>query len=81
MSKIAAIPISDRFCHVLFGSLFLGGIAFCPALGAETRARPDFAPNASVGWVTLSAQGAFISPPSGRGPVKDDPLHPGGTLV
>ena len=79
MSKIAAIPISNRFRQVLFGSLFLAGIAFCPALGAETRARPDFAPNASVGWVTLSPQGQFISPPSGPGPVKGDPLHSGGT--
>ena len=35
---------------------------------------PDFSPNASVGWIAVS--GSFISPPSGAGPVKDDPAHP-----
>jgi hypothetical protein len=79
MSKITAILVSDRIGQVLFGTLLLGGTAVCPVLGAETGSRRDFAPNAGVGWVTLSPQGQFISPPSGPGPVKDDPLHPGGT--
>jgi hypothetical protein len=38
------------------------------------NAPPDFAPNPSVGWVAVS--GVFIAPPSGPGPVMQDPAHP-----
>ena len=34
---------------------------------------PDFAPNPNVGWVAFAPQ--FIPPPSGPGPVGDDPAH------
>jgi len=43
------------------------------ALGAAAQSPPDFAPNPSVGWVAFAPQ--FISPPSGPGPVTDDPAH------
>ena len=40
-----------------------------PAAGAPSL--PDFAPNASVGWIALSTE--FISPSSGAGPAAQDP--------
>jgi len=43
-------------------------------LGAGTAAPPDFSPNDSVGWIAL--RGQFIAPPSGPGPVRNDPAHP-----
>jgi len=35
---------------------------------------PNFAPYASIGWYAYNRQ--FISPPSGPGPVQQDPAHP-----
>src|SRR4051794_9093135 len=35
---------------------------------------PNFAPDASIGWYAYNRQ--FISPPSGPGPVQQDPAHP-----
>jgi hypothetical protein len=43
------------------------------ALGAAPMP-PDFAPNPSVGWIAFGGQ--YISPPSGPGPVVDDPAYP-----
>ena len=55
---------------VLFASAML---AFGSAAHSAS-APPDFAPNPSVGWVAVS--GVFIAPPSGPGPVMQDPAHP-----
>src|SRR5712691_2642634 len=37
-------------------------------------APPNFAPNASIGWYAYNRQ--FIPPPSGPGPVQQDPARP-----
>ncbi len=51
--------------------------SFCWA-GATSAAEkppiPQFAPNASVGWVAFAP--AWIAPQAGPGPVRDDPAHP-----
>jgi hypothetical protein len=52
--------------------LVVGSLAQLPALGAD--AVPNFAPNASTGW--LAQDDDFIAPPSGPGPVKSDPSRP-----
>ena len=54
------------------GALCLAGAAFSSASAANAPV-PQFAPNPSVGWVAFAPQ--FIAPPSGPGPVMDDPQH------
>ncbi len=48
------------------------------AAGAAAAAAPsfpnNFAPNASVGWIAAAT--GFLAPPSGAGPVGQDPAHP-----
>ena len=73
MSKIASVLISHRVGGI-FAGLFCVGAALWPAVGAETASPPDFSPNSSVGWI--AAGGQFIPPPSGPGPITDDPAHP-----
>ena len=49
-----------------------------PAIGAEQASIPNFAPNPNVGWVA-SGKGFgvdFVQPPSGPGPVTNDPAYP-----
>jgi len=41
---------------------------------AHAASVPEFAPNAGVGWITLFNQ--FQPPPSGPGPLRQDPAHP-----
>jgi hypothetical protein len=54
--------------------------AICLALGwsgsamAQGASPPDFAPNPSAGWFAYTRE--FIAPPSGPGPVRNDPAHP-----
>jgi hypothetical protein len=54
--------------------------AFCLAAGlspsamAQGAARPDFAPNARIGWYAYNR--VFLPPASGAGPVVQDPAHP-----
>src|SRR5215468_7269851 len=57
---------------VLAGAVLLtGNLGFAAmAQGAP----PDFAPNASIGWYAYNRQ--FIPPPSGPGPVQQDPARP-----
>jgi hypothetical protein len=47
-----------------------------PAQGAAqgNASQPNFAPTSQVGWTALTSE--FIMPPSGPGPVMDDPAHP-----
>jgi hypothetical protein len=40
---------------------------------APGPAIPDFAPSGSVGWVALAP--AWIAPPNGPGPLREDPAH------
>jgi hypothetical protein len=60
---------------------FIAGaaIGFGAAFGAAAAAgasplEADFSPNPSVGW--LAHAGEFIQPPSGQGPLREDPAHP-----
>jgi hypothetical protein len=43
------------------------------AVAAEDASRPNFAPDSSTGWIATGQ--AFLPPPSGPGPVVDDPAH------
>ena len=55
----------------LAGMAYLAGSVCAMAAGVSP---PNFAPDASVGWYNYSRQ--FIAPPSGPGPVQQDPEHP-----
>jgi hypothetical protein len=57
---------------VLASAVCLAGSLSFSAMAQGTP--PNFAPNASVGWYNYSRQ--FIAPPSGPGPVQQDPEHP-----
>lgn len=48
-----------------------------PVHGADSKSVPNFAPNPVTAWVpSRSAGDNFLPPPSGPGPVVDDPAHP-----
>ena len=56
---------------VLAGAVYLAGLSLSAmAQGAP----PNFAPNPSIGWYSYSR--AFIAPPSGAGPIVQDPSRP-----
>jgi hypothetical protein len=58
--------------------VLLGACALSPATGAEQASISNFAPNSNVGWVA-SGNGFgvdFVQPPSGPGPVTNDPAYP-----
>jgi hypothetical protein len=54
------------------GAAFTGLLCLGTVASAQ-NAIPDFAPDASTGWIALG-QG-FLPPPSGPGPVVEDPAH------
>src|SRR5437870_1799566 len=57
---------------VLAGAVYLAGSL---SFAAMTQGMPsNFAPNASIGWYAYNRQ--FIPPPSGPGPVRQDPARP-----
>jgi hypothetical protein len=58
--------------------LLLGAAISAPAIGADQASIPNFAPNPNVGWVA-SGKGFgvdFVAPPSGPGPVTNNPAYP-----
>jgi hypothetical protein len=55
------------------GALFLAQ-GLNHAAMAQSAARPDFAPNAGIGWFSYNR--VFIPPASGAGPVQQDPARP-----
>jgi hypothetical protein len=59
---------------VVLTGLLCVATAIRPAVGADMTSPPDFSPSSNVGWVTYSAE--FMPPPSGPGPVMQDPAHP-----
>jgi len=60
------------FTGVLAGAVYLaGGLNF--SVTAQS-APPDFAPNPNIGWYAYNR--IFIPPPSGAGPIQQDPAHP-----
>ena len=75
MSKFATNVKSGWFGGLLTG-LVCAGAAIGPAVGAETETAsvPDFSPSSTVGWIAFGTE--FLPPPSGPGPVMDDPAHP-----
>src|SRR6266576_6195768 len=59
------------------GGAFASAVCLAGSLSFSAMAQsapPDFAPSSSVGWYNYSRQ--FIAPPSGPGPVQQDPEHP-----
>jgi hypothetical protein len=60
----------SRHVSVLAGAVCLIGTS----LALAQEARPNFAPNASIGWYAYTRQ--FIAPSSGAGPVMQDPARP-----
>jgi hypothetical protein len=60
------------FTGVLAGAVYLAGSLSFTAMAQGTP--PNFAPDASVGWYAYNR--LFIPPPSGAGPVLQDPAHP-----
>src|SRR5215469_1662350 len=74
MPKHARI-LSPAACVKAFGFLACAGILTGAAQAASGDvSHPDFAPNDKVGWRALTSE--FIAPPSGPGPLMDDPAHP-----
>ena len=63
---------ASRCTGVLVGAVCLAGGLSLSATAQDTR--PSFAPNASIGWYAYNRQ--FIPPPSGPGPVQQDPERP-----
>jgi hypothetical protein len=61
----------------LVGLIWSAGV-LGTAFGASTASIPDFASTSSIGWVASgSGFGTdFVQPPSGPGPVTNDPAHP-----
>ena len=47
---------------------------FVWSAAAADMGPPEFAPNPTVGWIAQGAE--FLPPPSGPGPVMNDPAHP-----
>jgi hypothetical protein len=80
MSKFASNTVKNK--HVLAGgtlaSLLCVACTLGPVIGAEQASVPNFAPNSNVGWISSgkSLGMDFVQPPSGPGPVTDDPAHP-----
>src|ERR1022692_4083085 len=67
------VLVGGVLASLLFGACTLG-----PAIGAEQEFIPNFAPDRNVGWVA-SGKGFgvdFVQPPSGPGPVTNDPAYP-----
>jgi hypothetical protein len=59
----------------LFAGTMFAVAALYPVQAAKDKAGPPvFSPSGDVGWIAF--RGGFIPPPSGPGPVKDDPAHP-----
>jgi hypothetical protein len=71
VSKLArgGVPVAS-----VLAALICAYAALDAALGAETAAVPNFAPNSFNGWLALDDE--FIPPPSGPGPVMSDPARP-----
>jgi hypothetical protein len=51
---------------------FAGGL--CVQLAQAAEAHPDFSGHGDLGWIVVDNK--FISPPTGPGPIVDDPAYP-----
>ena len=54
----------------------VGVLAAWPALAAPAHSIPNCATDSRTGWVKTPGSDEFIQPPSGPGPVQDDPTRP-----
>jgi hypothetical protein len=63
----------DRSTKCAFGALAVYVAGGFSAMGQSPQP-PNFAPTASIGWYAYNRQ--FIPPPSGPGPVQQDPVRP-----
>ena len=68
MAKAVSVGVGG----LLLASALLSALAAEGAPGAP----PNFAPDNLTGWVPVTYGDLFASPPSGPGPVVDDPTHP-----
>jgi hypothetical protein len=50
------------------------GLAGCLIVSAAASAEPNFAPTRDIGWYAYNR--LFLAPPSGPGPVMQDPSRP-----
>ncbi len=66
-------PAANLAIGVLAGAFCLAAGSRYPTM-AQGAARPDFAPNANIGWYSYNR--VFIPPAIGAGPVLQDPTHP-----
>ena len=64
----------SRHASRITTAVFLSAVGWSVSAIAQSASPPDFAPNPSVGWYNYSRQ--FMPPPSGPGPVVQDPEHP-----
>src|SRR5580704_10636508 len=58
-------------------SAVAGAVCLVSSLSFSAMAQgtlPNFAPDSTIGWYAYNRQ--FIPPPSGPGPVQQDPAHP-----
>ena len=75
MSKPAVHARIIRHSGPRVFALLAGAGALFPSAGStQPNERPNFAPTDKVGWIALTSE--FIAPPSGPGPVMEDPAHP-----
>src|SRR5258707_6020177 len=63
---------AGQFTCALVSSVCLAGSLSFSAMAQSTP--PNFAPDSSIGWYNYNRQ--FIPPPSGPGPVQQDPERP-----
>src|ERR1700730_3965519 len=67
-----------RHAGIFAACIIAGAVCLAASLSISAMAQgvspPDFAPNPSAGWFAYNRE--FIAPPSGAGPVVNDPAHP-----
>ncbi len=70
----ATSPALKRLRWPFAVSALVAAVMCAPSFAAPAAAPPNFAPSNTVGWIAQGAE--FLAPPSGPGPVMNDPAHP-----
>src|SRR6516164_5274712 len=68
----APLPEASAMSYLRWSKLCVAAAALSTV--AHAASVPDFAPHPAVGWIPLYSE--FRPPPSGPGPVLQDPAHP-----
>jgi hypothetical protein len=78
MADLACKNNSSLMFGICLLSQFWSATMPLPVHGADQSAIPNFASNSNIGWIASgSGFGTdFVQPPSGPGPVTNDPAHP-----